>query len=110
MIQAELTHPVGTVMLYRAKYGIPANDPRLRGLPLEVMELDLELPLHVRDVDPLQCDGCGGWFYIDYCTVCPGTPSLRSEVGRLADREAAGEQVTFEEYVAAVFKGKEVSA
>jgi hypothetical protein len=84
------------VFLFRLRYNLPPNDPRLLALTEEEIALDLELALAVReDASLQQCIDCGSWTYRTHCPVCPGAPAL-NELERLVEREQRGEEIDWQ--------------
>lgn len=77
-------------------------------ISIEDIQLDLELDLFLRNEELKSCDECGNQTFREFCPICPGLRKVRSEVDRLAEREARGEEITFEQYEAALY-GDQVS-
>lgn len=69
----------------------------------EDIQLDLELDLFLRNEELKSCEECGSQTFREFCPICPGMRKVRSEVDRLAEREARGEQITYEQYEAALY-------
>lgn len=94
------------MLLYRLKYRMPATDPRLLAASLEEIQLDLELDHHVRGEEPWECTPCGSWSYRPFCALCGRPPKAVSPIGKLLEREAAGEQIDWKEYERALYGNK----
>lgn len=85
---------------------MPATDPRLLAATLEEIQLDLELDHHVRGEEPWECPDCGGWSYRPFCPLCLKGPKAVSAIGKLMEREQAGEQIDWREYERALYGDK----
>ncbi len=85
---------------------MPATDPRLHAATLEEIQLDLELDHHVRGDEPWECTPCEAWTYRPFCPVCLKGPVAQSAVGKLMEREAAGETIPWAEYERALYGDK----
>lgn len=81
------------MLLFRKKYNLPPNDPRLLALTLEEIEVDLEADMAMREgAKPQQCGTCKLWTYFSHCPHCPTHPSL-SLLESLVEREERGDTV-----------------
>ncbi len=85
---------------------MPATDPRLLAATHEEIQLDLEIDRHVRGEEPWQCTTCEGWTYRPFCPVCLKEPKAVSTIGKLMERERAGEVVDWAEYERALYGDK----